>query len=312
MPRRFGLPSVYLAAAVVTALATAAPLTASPASGLAARPPLTEPTRLYIVTARDRADARKLVGQGRWRVRRYYTAALPGFASWLTAAEVRELRADPRVRWVEPDRPILPMPLARARRAGDRGGGRGSTVYVVDGGVDVARFGDRAWSAYDATGGTGEDCRGHGTRVARMVAGPAKGLAPQAGVASVRVLGCGGSGSLSDVLAGIDWVHRHARGPAVATLAVDGASSRALMRAMRRLVRSGVFAVAASDDGTCRVAPGGQAFSSAVPRVAGAAARYLELHPDADPSTLASWLKCTAARGAIRQNPSGTLRTEGP
>ena len=322
MPRRIGLPSLYLAAAVATAVTTAIPRAMPSASGLAFRPPAIEPTRPYIVTARNRAAARDLVGAMRWPVRRFYTAAIPGFATWVNATELAELRADPRVLAIEPDREIHPMPIngsapARARR----GTGRGVTVYIVDSGVNgppvgglrrAGGFGDRAWRAFDATGRTGDDCGGHGTRVARAAAGRSHGVAPRARIASVRVLGCGGSGSLSDVLAGLDWVRRHARGPAVANLSIDGADSRALRTAMARLARSGVFVVASADTGGCRLSPTGETYSARSPYLAGAAARYLELHPDANPSVLASWLKCTATRHTIRQNPSRASRTGRP
>ncbi|MFC4006808.1 S8 family serine peptidase [Nonomuraea purpurea] len=306
MPRRLGLPSVYLAAAVATAATTAVPLAMTPASGLALRPATTEPARPYIVIARRRADARDLVGEVRWRVRRYYTAALPGFATFLTAAELASLRSDPRVLAIEPDREIHPM---RGRRPGrtlpDAGSdGAGATVYVVDSGVDAGRgtrFDDRAWHAFDATGGTGRDCLGYGTRAAGRV----HAMAPKAKIASVRVLGCEGSGSLADVLAGLDWIRRHAHGPSVASLAIDGDDSLALGRAARSLARSGIFVVQAADSGTCQAVPGGRAYSASVPYVAGAAARQLELHPAVHPAVLASWLNCTTARGAIRQNSSG-------
>ncbi|MGW4409551.1 S8 family serine peptidase [Nonomuraea sp. NPDC004702] len=306
MPRRFGLPSVYLAAAVATAATTAVPLAMTPASGLALRPSASEPTRPYIVTARSRADARDLVAEVRWRVRRYYTEALPGFATFLTVGELAELRSDRRVLAVEPDREIHAMPGDAAApdtdSTTDADSGAGTTVFVVDTGVDVTRaeFGDRAWRAFDATGGTGRDCGGHGTRVARAVAS----RAPEARIASVRVLGCAGSGSLADVLAGLDWIRRHARGPSVVTLAADGADSPALGAAVRSLVRSGVFVVGAADSGWCQVSSGGQAFSAGAPYLAAAAARLLERRPDAAPSLVASSLKCTTARAAIRQNPS--------
>lgn len=337
MPRRIGLPSLYLAAAVATAVTTAIPLAMPPAAGLTFRPPVIEPTRPYIVTARNRAAARDLVGAMRWRVRRFYTAAIPGFATWVNTTELAELRADPRVLAIEPDREIQPWPLtgsarqihprlitgpARARVA--RGTGRGVTVYIVDSGVNgqpgtamgglhrTGGFGDRAWRAFDATGRTGDDCGGHGTRVARAIAGRSHGVAPRARIASVRVLGCGGSGSLSDVLAGLDWVRRHAHGPAVANLSIDGARSRALRTAMARLARSGVFVVASAGTGGCRLSPTGETYSTRSPYLAGAAARYLELHPDVNPSVLASWLKCTATRDTIRQNPSRASRTGRP
>ncbi len=371
---------MYLAAAVATAAATAVPLAMTPASGLTLRPAATEPTRPYIVIARSGADARDLVGEVRWRVRRYYTAALPGFATFLTAAELAELRADPRVRTVEPDRQIHAMPgRAPARPPADPATGAGVTVYVVDSGVNagpgdragrtldpgdqagraldpgdhVGRapspggraghaldpgdhaghahdagdhvrhahdagdhagrapdadgrswrdldFDGRAWRAFDATGGAGRDCTGHGTQVAGRV----HAAAPEARIASVRVLGCGGPGMLADVLAGLDWIRRHARGPSVATLSLDGSGSPAFDTAVDALVRSGVFVVGAADSVACRVTPGGAAYSALAPHLAGAAARHLERHPGANPAFLTSRFNCTPAHGAIRQNPS--------
>ncbi|WP_113703761.1 S8 family serine peptidase [Nonomuraea lactucae] len=341
MPRLLGLPSVYLAAAVATAVATAvttaAPLAVTPASGTARRPAANEPAPPYLVTARDRDAARDLVGEVRWRVRRYYTAALPGFATWLTAAEVGELRADPRVRAVEPDRRIHPArgdhglpgnaqstPAREAKHGLPQEAGQGTrtagsartigtagidgiagtigiagidgidgidgmTVYVLDSGLDPARgeFGDRAWRAFDATGGTGDDCTGHGTRLARRIAGRASGVAPRARLASVRVLGCDGTGSLSDVVAGLDWVRRHARRPAVAVLSADAAEaadadgSPALTTAVRRLARAGVLVTG------------------------------VELHPGTTPVRLASWPNHPSSHAVIRENPSRTLRTGG-
>ncbi|MEV0620694.1 S8 family serine peptidase [Nonomuraea sp. NPDC050404] len=346
MPRRLGLPSVYLAAAVATAATTAVPLAMTPASGFALHPAPTESTRPYIVTARDRVAARELVGEVRWRVRRYYTATLPGFATFLTPGELTELRSDPRVRAIEPDRVIRPVTTGKPPRPAatrDKGAGAGTTVYVVDSGIEPGRaeFGDRAWRAFDATGGTGRDCGGHGTRVAAQ----AHAVAPKAGIASVRVLGCEGSGALSDVLAGLDWIRRHARGPSVANLSIDGTGSPALARAARSLVRSGVFVVSASGSfagggftagglaggangglaggglvskgragegfadgadggGSCHAAPDGRTFSAHPPHLAGAAARHLELHPNAGPAALAATLGCGNTRHAIRQNPS--------
>jgi subtilisin family serine protease len=305
VPRRLGLPSVYLAAAVATAATTAVPLAMTPASGFALHPAQTEPARPYIVTARNRVAARELVGEVRWRVRRYYTSALPGFATFLTSGELTELRADPRVRAIEPDRVIRPMSTGEPPRppaAQDEGTGAGTTIYVVDSGIEPGRaeFGDRAWRAFDATGGTGRDCGGHGTRIAAQ----AHAVAPKAGIASVRVLGCAGTGTLSDVLAGLDWIRRHARGPSVANLSIDGAGSPALARAARSLVRSGVYVVGAAGGGTCRTTPDGRTFSAHAPHLAGAAARHLELHPNAGPAALAAMLGCGNSRHAIRQNPS--------
>ncbi|WP_431896317.1 S8 family serine peptidase [Nonomuraea sp. bgisy101] len=292
MPRRFGLPSVYAAAALATAVTTAAPVVASVvAPADAPAPASAEPPHPYIVTATGRAEARALVGDARWRVRRYYTAALPGFATLLTSTEAAELRADPRVRALEPDGRVRGLDLSGgAAPSRSSATGEGVTVYVLGTGVDVARdeFGDRAWHAFDATGVRGRFCGDHGTRAASLAAGGKDGVAPGARVGSVKVLRCDGSGDLSDVLAGLDWVHRHARRPAVANLPVAAGDSPALTTAVRRLGKSDV-AVTTS------------------PRTAGTMAGHLESHPPAGPSDEATWPKSTAARDVIRQNPSRTL-----
>ncbi|MEU4544347.1 S8 family serine peptidase [Nonomuraea dietziae] len=350
---------MYAAAALATAVTTAAPVVASVIAPAASAPASDLPPRPYLVTAAGRAEARALLADGHLRVRRYYTSALPGFATWLTDHEAAALRTDARVRSVEPDREVRALdlpPLGEPSRPSLAG--EGVTVYVLDTGVDVTRkqFGDRAWRAFDATGrrgrasdaagdhgqgsatggrgqgpdttdGRGQDpdttggresapgiarsrvqgsdttggresapgiagsreraCSGHGTRAAALAAGRRYGVAPGARVASVKVLGCDGSGPLSDVVAGLDWVRGHARRPAVAVLAVSAADSPAVDAAARRLRRSGVLVVTS-------------------PLAAGTVARHLESHPAPAPSTLASWLKSTTTHDAIRQNPSRT------
>ncbi|WP_214320260.1 S8 family serine peptidase [Nonomuraea sediminis] len=270
---------MYAVAALATAVTTVAPLATTPASGIAGPE---EPVLPYIVTARNRADARDLLGETPWRVRRFYTAVLPGFATYLSAQQAARLRTDARVRALEPDRRLRRSLAHPARRVHQHGGaGRGVTFYVVDSGLDADHhdLGDRAWRAYDATGGRERDCDHHGTRVARALAGRAHGVAREARIASVRVLDCAGTGTLSDVIAGLDWIRGHARGPAVTSLPVP-VHSAALEIALHRLARAGV------------------------PVVTGpaAAARLLE-----SPSALASWWKSTTARDVIRQNPTRTL-----
>lgn len=235
---------MYAAAALATAVTTLASLAFTPASGVSAPP--AEPASPYIVTAHSRADARALVGEVRWRVRRYYTAALPGFATLLTAREAAELRADPRVRSLEPDLLLHPT-TARLPRLP-----LSTTVYVVGSGVTPGVH-DQVWAGFDATGGTGVNC----SDVADLIPDRPR-------VVSVRVIGCGGTATLTDLLAGLDWVRRHARRPAVAIIPFSGVSP-ALDIAARRLA-----------------------------------------HLAPQPPALASWPKSTTARGAIRQNPSGT------
>lgn len=235
---------MYAAAALATAVTTLASLAFTPASGVSAPP--AAPALPYIVTAYSRADARALVGEVRWRVRRYYTAALPGFATLLSDREAAELGADPRVRSLEPDLRLHPTAGRPPRPP------RATNVYVLGAGTT-----GQVRSAFDATGGTGANC----SDVADLIPDRAR-------VVSVRVIGCDGTATMTDLLAGLDWVRRHARRPAAVFVPFSGVRSPALEVATRRLNRG--------------------------------------LHLEPQPPALASWPKSITTRGAIRQNPSRT------
>lgn len=71
----------------------------------------------------------------------------------------------------------------------------------------------------------------------KVCAAPHAGVAKQAHVVAVRVLDCHGSGSISDTVAGLDWVARNAKRPAVATLSL-GVSSGSWSRSLEEAVRS--------------------------------------------------------------------------
>ncbi|MFF7530876.1 S8 family serine peptidase [Streptomyces bobili] len=132
--------------------------------------------------------------------------------------------------------------------------GAGVTVYVIDTGVRITHrdFGGRASYGWDFVGGdrSAGDGNGHGTHVAGTVAGTSAGVAKKAKVVSVRVLDGAGAGTTARVIAGIDWVTRHARKPAVANLSLGGPYSAQLDAAVRASIRSGVtYTVAAGNEG---------------------------------------------------------------
>jgi hypothetical protein len=74
----------------------------------------------------------------------------------------------------------------------------------------------------------------------------------------VQVLDCQGSGTISGVIAGVDWVTANAPQAAVANMSLGGGASTSLDSAVRKSIASGVpYAVAAGNDGkdACNYSP---------------------------------------------------------
>jgi len=143
-------------------------------------------------------------------------------------------------------------------------GGSGVVAYVIDTGVrsDHAQFGGRVESGYTAVsdGNGSEDCNGHGTHVSGTIGGADYGVAPSVSIVPVRVLDCYGSGNLSDVIAGLNWVvANHAPGQlAVANMSLGGGYSEALNAAVQSVIDDGVTMVVAagnSDMDACGNSP---------------------------------------------------------
>jgi subtilisin family serine protease len=150
------------------------------------------------------------------------------------------------------------LPLNQTYRAASTA----STVhaYVIDTGIATADadFGGRATVGFDALGGNGQDCNGHGTHVAGIVGGTTWGVAKRVHLVAVRVMDCQGSSTTARVLAGVEWVRKHAIKPAVANLSLGGTFSGVLDRAVDELADSGVVVtVAAGNDGAdaCSTSP---------------------------------------------------------
>ncbi|GHE46378.1 S8 family peptidase [Streptomyces vinaceus] len=89
------------------------------------------------------------------------------------------------------------------------------TVYVVDSGINIGlpEFGGRATRGFNAVvdGQQQADCYGQGTAVASTIGGNTYGVARQAKLVAVRVLGCNGTGTAAGLIAGMDYVAAQAR-----------------------------------------------------------------------------------------------------
>lgn len=276
--RRTHLGALVLAVpmALVPAVGSAAPAPEpAPLLTVADAPAAKEIKGHYIVTLKEGVDPAALAESRSVRTRHVYEDVLNGFAAELTAGRLRELRGDSRVLSIEEDQKVTstttqynaPWGLDRTDQRSGLGGsytynrnGSGVTAYIIDSGIDTyhSDFGGRARNVFDAFGGNGQDCNGHGTHVAGTVGGSTYGVAKGVQLRGVRVLNCQGSGSYSAIIAGFDWVRQNAVKPAVANASLGGGYSSAMNNAATNLANSGVhLAVAAGNDNrhACNVSP---------------------------------------------------------
>jgi len=103
--------------------------------------------------------------------------------------------------------------------------------------------------------GAGDD---HGTHVAGTVGANTWGIAKAVALVPVRVLDCNGSGSLSGVIAGLDWVAKNGNKPAVVNMSLGGGASSSLDSAVANTVAAGYTVVVAagnSNANACNYSP---------------------------------------------------------
>lgn len=133
--------------------------------------------------------------------------------------------------------------------------GSGTTAYIVDTGIlsTHQQFSGRVLSGYTAiSDGNGtSDCHGHGTHVAGTVGGSTYGVAKNVSLVPIRILGCDGSGASSNVIAGLDWILKNGKKPAVVNMSLGGEANTSLDSAVENLFNNGyVMVVAAGNSNT--------------------------------------------------------------
>ena len=211
-----------------------------------------------------------------FRADHVYSAGLRGFAARLTARQIDALENEPMVAYVEADGTMttnaqtLPWGINRidadiSSTLAGNGSGAVSNVnaYIIDTGIDTAHADLFVVKHVNFAGGPNKDCHGHGTHVAGTVAAidntsDVVGVAPGAPLTGVKVLNCGGSGTTSGVIKGVDWVTANAIKPAIANMSLGGGASTSLDTAVKNSADSGVFySIAAGNSGAnaCNYSP---------------------------------------------------------
>ncbi|WP_048197713.1 S8 family serine peptidase [Methanocella arvoryzae] len=186
-----------------------------------------------------------------------------GMAVTIPDSKVDQLRAMDNVKYVEKDQQVhvlldKAVPQIGADQAWNSGyTGKGVTVAIIDTGIDGSHpdlNGNKivGWVDYTQGKTTPYDDHGHGTHVAGTVAGTGaadngkyKGVAPEASLIGIKVLGRDGSGSNSNIIKGIDWAVQN-KADIISMSLGSSSHSKASDDAIKRAVDAGVTVIVAA------------------------------------------------------------------
>lgn len=151
--------------------------------------------------------------------------------------------------------------------------GKDVTVYIIDTGVYVENpeFEGRAKLGPNFSNDLRNiDYIGHGTHVAGVLGSKTYGVAKEVNIHSVKVLDRYGQGSLSSVIAGLEYSVNHQKENglnAVANLSLGAAKSTVLDAAVQAAYDSGLLVIVAAGNNNmnaCRTSPAGSSYAFTV------------------------------------------------
>ena len=212
-----------------------------------------------------------------------YAHSVNGFAVQLSEDEVSKLLLDKRVKYIEQDQFIslgnpgkgngggggsttpppqtTPWGIAAVGGAGN-GASSGKKAWIIDSGIDLDHP-DLTVDVANSTsflsgkgGSSADDENGHGTHVAGIIGALDNsigviGVAAGVPVVAVRVLDRRGSGTISGVIAGVNYVASVAAEGDVANMSLGGGVSATLDNAVAAAASNGIqFVIAAGNSST--------------------------------------------------------------
>ncbi|QIA07722.1 S8 family serine peptidase [Draconibacterium halophilum] len=210
-----------------------------------------------------------------------YGTALKGFSVKIAPGQLKKLENEPSVAYIEADKVVsLAPPPGKGPNKGDGGDtggetptqetpwgitrvggaavGTGKVAWVIDSGIDLDHpdLNVNTGLSKDFTNSRkagADDENGHGTHVAGTIAAidnneGVVGVAAGASVVAVRVLDRRGSGTISGVVAGVDYVANNASSGDVANMSLGGGVSTTLDAAVLAASSSCTFVLAAGNE----------------------------------------------------------------
>ncbi|MCX7879758.1 MAG: S8 family serine peptidase [Ignavibacteria bacterium] len=212
------------------------------------------------------------------RVVYIYTRAIVGFSAYLSEEEIEVLSKNPYVKLIEKDQivslppfEVIPdnpksnqiqsqtTPWGISAIGGFVNGSNLSNVaWILDTGIDldhpdlnVNTNRSRTFVRTGRDSRTADDLNGHGTHVAGTIAARNNsigvvGVVAGAQVIAIKVLSSNGSGSISDIVAGLDHVANYGSAGDVANLSLGGSTSTTLDNAVTNTASYGIYVVIAA------------------------------------------------------------------
>lgn len=216
---------------------------------------------------------------------------IAGYVSNIPYSMLEVIITDPAIHYIEPDSPVeafeitqkdAPWGLSRTSHHDkndeneyyyDENDGENVDVYVIDTGIFLEHedFENRAkWgttiNSRRPNNPVKTDDNGHGTHCSGIIAGKKYGMCKKCSLIAVKVLDNNGSGSMSDVLAGVEWTmndHKkkeknNNKRKSVVNMSLGGGTSKTLNRMVDAAVDSGIYFVVAagnSYDNSCDYSP---------------------------------------------------------
>ena len=245
---------------------------AAKAAAAKARKDAKLPTSNYIIVFKADAnleDEVRGIGALKANVGKRFENAFKGVTVRLNEKQLAGLSNNPNISIIEKDSSVaLVEPISVSTQANAPWGldridqltgrdsnynfsfsGAGVSAYVIDTGIlaSHSNFGGRVATGFSSISGGTTDCNGHGTHVAGTIGSATYGVAKSVTLVPVRVLDCNGSGTVSGVIAGVDWVASQTGvGIKVANMSLGGGASSALDAAVEGLISKGTTVVVAA------------------------------------------------------------------